>query len=69
MQEIRCEDRARREGAYGRQRPPDASQELNYPPLMHALLEIGYTGYVGQEFIPKRDKIASLAQGVEICDV
>lgn len=48
----------------------DDTQELNYPPLMKALLEIGYAGFVGQEFIPTReDKIASLAQGVRICDV
>lgn len=47
----------------------DATQELNYPPLMQALIDIGYTGFVGQEFIPVRDKVASLAQGVEICDV
>jgi hydroxypyruvate isomerase len=48
----------------------DDSQELNYPALMKAILEIGYTGFVGQEFIPaKDDKIASLAQGVRICDV
>jgi hydroxypyruvate isomerase len=47
----------------------DSTQEINYPPLMKALLEIGYDGYVGQEFIPTHDKIASLAQGVKICDV
>jgi hydroxypyruvate isomerase len=48
----------------------DDSQELNYPPLMQALLEIKYDGFVGQEFIPTRpDKVASLAQGVRICDV
>ncbi|MDO8545227.1 MAG: TIM barrel protein [Opitutaceae bacterium] len=48
----------------------DDTQEINYPPLMRTLLELGYTGYVGQEFIPAReDKIASLAQGVRICDV
>jgi hydroxypyruvate isomerase len=47
----------------------DETQELNYPPLMQALLDIKYTGYVGQEFIPVRDKIASLAQAVRICDV
>lgn len=47
----------------------DESQELNYPPLMHALLDIGYMGFVGQEFIPVRDKVASLAQAVKICDV
>jgi hydroxypyruvate isomerase len=42
---------------------------MNYPPLMQALLDVGYKGFVGQEFIPRRDKIASLAQGVKICDV
>jgi hydroxypyruvate isomerase len=48
----------------------DGTQELNYPALMHALLDIGYTGFVGQEFIPTReDKIASLAEGVRLCDV
>ena len=47
----------------------DDTQELNYPPLMKALLDIGYEGFVGQEFIPTRDKVASLSQGVRICDV
>jgi hydroxypyruvate isomerase len=48
----------------------DDTQELNYPALMRALIGIDYKGYVGQEFIPARaDKIASLAQGVSICDV
>ncbi len=48
----------------------DGTQELNYPALMKALLDIKYDGYVGQEFIPTMpDKVASLAQGVEICDV
>jgi hydroxypyruvate isomerase len=48
----------------------DETQELNYPPLMKALLEIGYTGFVGQEYIPTwPDKVASLADGVRRCDV
>lgn len=48
----------------------DETQELYYPAIMKAILETGYTGFVGQEFIPKRpDKLASLKQGVEICDV
>jgi hydroxypyruvate isomerase len=48
----------------------DETQELNYPAIMKAILETGFKGYVAQEFIPKRpDKIASLRQGVEICDV
>ncbi|GIL22798.1 MAG: hydroxypyruvate isomerase [Bacteroidota bacterium] len=48
----------------------DETQELYYPAIMRAIVETGYTGYVGQEFIPKRpDKLASLKQGVEICDI
>src|SRR5688500_217578 len=48
----------------------DETQELNYPAIMKAILETGYKGYVAQEFIPKRpDKLASLKQGVQICDV
>lgn len=48
----------------------DETQELYYPAIMKAIVETGYEGYVGQEFIPKRDdKIASLKQGVEICTV
>jgi len=48
----------------------DETQELYYPAIMRAILETGYKGHVGQEFIPKRaDKLASLEQGVRICDV
>jgi hydroxypyruvate isomerase len=48
----------------------DQTQELNYPAIMKAILETGYKGYVAQEFIPRRpDKLASLKQGVQICDV
>jgi hydroxypyruvate isomerase len=47
----------------------DDTQELNYPAIMRAIVETGYTGYVGQEFVPKRDPMASLKQAVQICDV
>jgi hydroxypyruvate isomerase len=48
----------------------DESQELYYPAIMKAIVETGYDGFVGQEFVPAReDKLASLAQGVKICDV
>ncbi len=47
----------------------DHTQELNYPAIMKAILETGYTGYVGQEFIPVRDPVESLAQAFAICDV
>jgi hydroxypyruvate isomerase len=47
----------------------DDTQELNYPAIVKAILATGYTGYLGQEFIPKREPIQSLAQGFRICDV
>jgi len=47
----------------------DDQQEINYPPIMRALLEIGYTGFVGQEFIPTRDPYQGLRQAVSLCDV
>lgn len=47
----------------------DETQELYYPAIMRAIVETGFTGYVGQEFIPTRDPLLSLVQGVRICDV
>ena len=47
----------------------DQKQELNYAPVMKALLEINYQGFVGQEFIPTGNPLASLKQAVELCDV
>jgi sugar phosphate isomerase/epimerase len=47
----------------------DDSQEINFPPLMRKLLDIGYEGYVGQEFIPTREALAGLTQAVKLCDV
>jgi hydroxypyruvate isomerase len=47
----------------------DDKQEINYPPIMRALLEIGYTGFVGQEFIPTRDPYQGLREAVALCDV
>jgi hydroxypyruvate isomerase len=46
----------------------DETQELNYPAIVKAINETGYTGFLGQEFIPKKpDKLASLRQAVAIC--
>ncbi len=47
----------------------DDKQEINYPPIMHALVEAKYTGYVGQEFIPTRDPAKGLEEAVALCDV
>jgi hydroxypyruvate isomerase len=48
----------------------DETQELNYPAIVRAILDTGYKGYLGQEFIPKKKKpLEALAQGFRICDV
>jgi hydroxypyruvate isomerase len=47
----------------------DETQELYYPAIVEAIIETGYDGYLGQEYIPAREPLASLKQGFEICDV
>jgi len=47
----------------------DDSQTLKYPAIMRAIVDTGYKGWVGQEFIPTKDPLASLAQACKICDV
>jgi hydroxypyruvate isomerase len=48
----------------------DDTQELYYPAVMKAIVETGFKGHVAQEFRPARpDVLASLKQGVQICDV
>ena len=46
-----------------------ADQEINYPPVMRALADIGYEGYVGLEFIPTRDALSSLKEALAVLDV
>ncbi|MCF0063070.1 TIM barrel protein [Dyadobacter chenwenxiniae] len=47
----------------------DEGQELYYPAIMKAIVETGFKGFVAQEFIPKREPLASLKQCVQICDI
>ena len=48
----------------------DDTQELHYPRIMQAILDTGNKSFVAQEFVPKRRNVlASLKQGVRICDV
>ncbi|RZK92254.1 MAG: hydroxypyruvate isomerase, partial [Hymenobacter sp.] len=48
----------------------DDSQELNYPAIMRAIKATGFQGFVAQEFVPRQaDKLASLRQAVQLCDV
>lgn len=47
----------------------DETQELNYVPIIRALLETGYTGYLGQEFLPLGDSIKAMKQAFDICNI
>lgn len=47
----------------------DDNQEIGYRAVMRALVDIGYDGFVGHEFIPTQDPLASLRQAVTVCDV
>ncbi len=47
----------------------DATQELFYPAIMRAIAETGFTGFVAQEFIPRRDPMTSLREAIALCTV
>jgi hydroxypyruvate isomerase len=47
----------------------DDKQEINYKPIMEEIAKTGYTGYVGQEFIPTGDPLEGLTEAVVLCDV
>ncbi len=47
----------------------DQNQEINFPPVMRALIDIVYKGFVGHEFIPTRDPLEGLTEAVKLLDV
>ena len=47
----------------------DANQEISYPAIMKALLEVKYKGFVGQEFIPTRNPEVGRQEAFLLCDV
>ncbi|MEP6620730.1 MAG: TIM barrel protein [bacterium] len=47
----------------------DETQELNWRAVMQAIADLGFTGFVAQEFVPKRDPLTSMRQAFDICDV
>ena len=48
----------------------DENQELNYAAIMRAIMDTGYQGFVGQEFMPRGpDPMAALRAAVVVCDV
>jgi hydroxypyruvate isomerase len=47
----------------------DDTQELYYPAIIKAIVDTGYKGWLGQEFIPVHDTVASLREAGKTCDV
>ena len=47
----------------------DETQELNYRRVAQAIADLGFSGFLAHEFVPKRDPLTSLKQAFEICDV
>jgi hydroxypyruvate isomerase len=47
----------------------DDTQELHYPAIVKAILDTGYTGFLGQEYIPTKQPVEALTLGFKICDV
>ncbi|MEM8733161.1 MAG: TIM barrel protein [Planctomycetota bacterium] len=48
----------------------DEHQEINYPPILQAILETGFNGFVAQEFIPTWDEpMESLKHAIGVCDI
>jgi hydroxypyruvate isomerase len=47
----------------------DNTQEIQWEPVMRAIADAGFRGYVAHEFIPTRDPMASLKAAADLCDV
>ena len=48
----------------------DNTQEINYPPILQAILDTGYEGFVAQEFIPTwDDPVLALRNAAQLCDI
>ena len=45
------------------------AQELNYSAICRAIAETGFSGYIGQEFVPTGDWRAGLREAFGVCDV
>ncbi|WP_269540462.1 hydroxypyruvate isomerase family protein [Cerasicoccus fimbriatus] len=47
--------------------PIGDSQELNYPAIIRAIEQTGYTGFIGHEFIPSGDPVQELQAAYDLC--
>jgi len=48
---------------------PDDSQEINFRPILEAIRDTGYKGFIGHEFLPAGDPLEGLQKAVAMCDV
>ena len=47
----------------------DDTQELYYPAIMRAIVDLKFEGYVAHEYGPAKDAMESLKKAIAICDV
>jgi hydroxypyruvate isomerase len=47
----------------------DEAQELNYAPILRAIVATGYRGYVGHEFVPTGDPMSALRAAFALGDL
>ncbi|MEM9399374.1 MAG: TIM barrel protein [Verrucomicrobiota bacterium] len=47
----------------------DETQEINYKPMFKLLADLGYSGYVSHEFLPKGDQFKALQKAIEYTKV
>ena len=47
----------------------DDTQEINYPGVIRAIRETGYSGWLVQEFIPRGDVAGALGDAIRICSL
>jgi hydroxypyruvate isomerase len=46
----------------------DEVQEIHYPPILRAIKETGYGGYIAHEFIPRGDPVTALQAAFRLCE-
>jgi len=47
----------------------DGTQELDYAAIVRAVVDSGYDGFVGHEFLPKGEPIVALKAAYQICNI
>ena len=47
----------------------DDNQEIYYPPIIKTIVENGYDGYMGHEFIAQGDPAKALQQAYDLCQI